>query len=50
MIEKSKNKMISKEDTKQKYSFPDYGITIEANSIEEAELRLQEIIIKKSND
>lgn len=47
MLDKAKNKMIAKEDAKQKYFFPDYGVTVEASSQEEAEKELLEIINKK---
>lgn len=47
-IEKAQNKMISKEEVKTKdYFFPDYGITVSASSIEEAEQKLSDIINKK---
>jgi hypothetical protein len=53
MIDKLQNKMINSEDVKKKdgsvegYFFPDYGITIEASSLEEAEEKLKVIINKK---
>jgi hypothetical protein len=44
-IEKSTNKMISKEQVKTKdYFFPDYQITVSAESIEEAEQKLQALL------
>jgi hypothetical protein len=48
MEEKSTNKMIKKEQVKTKdFFFPDYQITVSAESIEEAEQKLSEIINKK---
>lgn len=48
MQEKASNKMMTKETAKTKdFMFPDYGITINAASIEEAEQKLSEIINKK---
>lgn len=47
-VDKAQNKMIKKEEVKQKdYFFPDYQVTVSASSIEEAEQKLQEIINKK---
>jgi hypothetical protein len=47
-MEKAQNKMIKKEEVKQKdYFFPDYGITVSASTQEEAEQKLSEIINKK---
>jgi translation initiation factor 2 alpha subunit (eIF-2alpha) len=50
-IEKSKDKMISKEEVKTKdltaFFFPDYQITIQAENRDEAEKKLLEIINKK---
>ena len=46
MIEKAQNKVMKKEETKE-FFFPDYGITVTATSMEEAEQKLSEIINKK---
>lgn len=52
MIEKADNKMMTGKDIKNKdistpYFFPEHGITVDASSTEEAEQKLQEILIKK---
>lgn len=47
MIKKSQDKMIKTEDTLQKFFFPEYSVTIEATSQEEALEKLQDIINKK---
>jgi hypothetical protein len=45
MEEKSTNKMIKKEQVKTKdYFFPDHQITVSAESIEEAEQKLQVLL------
>lgn len=47
MIKQSQNKMVHENDTVDKYFFPDYGITIEAKSYEEALEKLEVIKNKK---
>jgi hypothetical protein len=43
MINKAQNKQITANDTKQKFLFPEFGVTIEADSQEEALEKLEEI-------
>lgn len=47
MINKAQNKQITAEETKQKFFFPEFGVSIEADTQEEAVEKLEEI--KKIN-
>ena len=47
MLKDQPNKMITEKDTKTKaFFFPDYGISIEADSQEEAEAKLESHLSK----
>jgi hypothetical protein len=43
MIKASQNKQIKTDEVLQKFFFPDFGVTIEATSQEEAEAKLVEL-------
>lgn len=47
MIKQSQDKMMKAQDTLQKFFFPEYTVTIEATSQEEALEKLQDITNKK---